>query len=400
MRHTRENMMPEYKYLIVGAGMAAHAAVKGIREIDADGAIGMIGAEAHPPYARPPLSKKLWQGNPLDSIWLGTESLGITLHSGRQATDLDVLKRRVRDDRGDSHGYERLLLATGGTPRRLPFGGDDVIYFRTLDDYRLLRRLSEAEGKSVVIGGGFIGSEIAAALAMNNREVTMLFPEPGIGSRVFPADLAAFLTGFYHEKGVEVLAGDTVANIIKYPSNMGVVTGGGREVLTDGVVAGLGIVLNTELATRAGVPVGNGIEVDQLLRAGSPDVFAAGDVASFLNPLLGERVRLEHEDNALAMGRQAGRNMAGAAEPYHYLPYFYSDLFEHGYEAIGILDSRLETVADWQEPYRKGVVYYLREGRVRGVLLWNVWDRIAAARDLIAEPGPFRPGDLKGRLPG
>jgi NADPH-dependent 2,4-dienoyl-CoA reductase/sulfur reductase-like enzyme len=400
MRHTRENMMPEYKYLIVGAGMAAHAAVKGIREIDADGAIGMIGAEAHPPYARPPLSKKLWQGNPLDSIWLGTESLGITLHSGRQATDLDVLKRRVRDDRGDSHGYERLLLATGGTPRRLPFGGDDVIYFRTLDDYRLLRRLSEAEGKSVVIGGGFIGSEIAAALAMNNREVTMLFPEPGIGSRVFPADLAAFLTGFYHEKGVEVLAGDTVANIIKYPSNMGVVTGGGREVLADGVVAGLGIVLNTELATRAGVPVGNGIEVDQLLRAGSPDVFAAGDVASFLNPLLGERVRLEHEDNALAMGRQAGRNMAGAAEPYHYLPYFYSDLFEHGYEAIGILDSRLETVADWQEPYRKGVVYYLREGRVRGVLLWNVWDRIAAARDLIAEPGPFRPGDLKGRLPG
>jgi NADPH-dependent 2,4-dienoyl-CoA reductase/sulfur reductase-like enzyme len=400
MRHTRENMMPEYKYLIVGAGMAAHAAVKGIREIDADGAIGMIGAEAHPPYARPPLSKKLWQGNPLDSIWLGTESLGITLHSGRQATDLDVLKRRVRDDRGDSHGYERLLLATGGTPRRLPFGGDDVIYFRTLDDYRLLRRLSEAEGKSVVIGGGFIGSEIAAALAMNNREVTMLFPEPGIGSRVFPADLAAFLTGFYHEKGVEVLAGDTVANIIKYPSNMGVVTGGGREVLTDGVVAGLGIVLNTELATRAGVPVGNGIEVDQLLRAGSPEIFAAGDVASFLNPLLGERVRLEHEDNALAMGRQAGRNMAGAAEPYHYLPYFYSDLFEHGYEAIGILDSRLETVADWQEPYRKGVVYYLREGRVRGVLLWNVWDRIAAARDLIAEPGPFRPGDLKGRLPG
>jgi len=392
--------MPEYRYLIVGAGMAAHAAVKGIREIDADGAIGMIGVEAHPPYARPPLSKKLWKGKPLESIWLGTESLGITLHSGRQATEIDLLKHQVLDDRGASYGYDRLLLATGGTPRRLPFGGDGVIYFRTLDDYRRLRELYDAEGKCVVIGGGFIGSEITAALAMNNREVTMLFPEPGICSRVFPADLAAFLTGFYHEKGVEVLAGETVANIIKYASNQGVVTGGGREVQTDGVVAGLGIVLNTELAARAGLPVGNGIEVDQLLRAGSPDIFAAGDVASFLNPALGERVRLEHEDNALAMGRQAGRNMAGAEEPYHYLPYFYSDLFELGYEAIGMLDSRLETVADWQEPYRKGVVYYLREGRVRGVLLWNVWDRVNAARDLIAEPGPFRPEDLKGRLPG
>jgi NADPH-dependent 2,4-dienoyl-CoA reductase/sulfur reductase-like enzyme len=118
-----------------------------------------------------------------------------------------------------------------------------------------------------------------------------------------------------------------------------------------------------------------------------------------MNPALGRRVRLEHEDNALAMGRQAGRNMAGVVEPYHYLPYFYSDLFDLGYEAVGILDSRLETVAEWSDPYRKGVVYYLGEGRVRGVLLWNVWDQTEAARRLIAEPGPFRASDLKGRIP-
>lgn len=392
--------MPKYKYLVVGSGMAADAAVKGIREIDGNGSIGMFGRETHPPYARPPLSKKLWKGKPLDSIWLGTESLGITLHKGRSVVEIDAAQRQVRDDKGEEYAFDRLLIATGGTPRRLPFGGEDIIYYRTLDDYLRVRELYEAEGKFVVIGGGFIGSEIAAALAMNNREVTMLFPEAGIGSRVFPSDLAAFLTGYYYEKGVEVLAGETVAGIVKYPSNMGLVTEGGRELLSDGVVAGLGIELNTELALRAGLPVGKGIETDELLRAGSPDIFAAGDVVSFFNPLLGERVRLEHEDNAIAMGRQAGRNMAGAGEPYHYLPYFYSDLFEFGYEAIGILDSRLESVADWQEPYRKGVIYYLREGRVCGVLLWNVWDQVEAARRLIAEPGPFRSSDLVGRLPG
>jgi 3-phenylpropionate/trans-cinnamate dioxygenase ferredoxin reductase subunit len=392
--------MPHYTYLIVGAGMAADAAVKGIREIDGNGSIGIVGQETHPPYARPPLSKKLWQGKPLESIWRGTEELGVTLCTGRRAVNLDAANREVRDDRGEVYCFDRLLLATGGSPRRFPFGGDDIIYFRTLDDYRRLSALADAEGGFAVIGGGFIGSEIAAALAMNGREVTMLFPEAGIGSRVFPADLAAFLTGYYHEKGVEVLNGVAVAGMSQNGERPVVVTGSGREIVVDGVVAGLGIELNTELAARAGLPIENGIAVDEFLRAGVPDIFAAGDVASFHNPALGERIRLEHEDNALVMGRQAGRNMAGAAEPYHHLPFFYSDLFDLGYEAVGMLDSRLETVVDWQEPYRKGVVYYLRDGRVRGVLLWNVWDQVDAARQLIAESGPVRPEDLKGRLPG
>ncbi len=392
--------MPHYTYLIVGAGMAADAAVKGIREIDGNGSIGIVGQETHPPYARPPLSKKLWQGKPLESIWRGTEELGVTLCTGRRAVNLDAANREVRDDRGEVYCFDRLLLATGGSPRRFPFGGDDIIYFRTLDDYRRLSALADAEGGFAVIGGGFIGSEIAAALAMNGREVTMLFPEAGIGSRVFPADLAAFLTGYYHEKGVEVLNGVAVAGMRQNGQKPVVVTASGREIVADGVVAGLGIELNTELAARAGLPIENGIAVDEFLRAGVPDIFAAGDVASFHNPALGERIRLEHEDNALVMGRQAGRNMAGAAEPYHHLPFFYSDLFDLGYEAVGMLDSRLETVVDWQEPYRKGVVYYLRDGRVRGVLLWNVWDQVDAARQLIAEPGPVRPEDLKGRLPG
>jgi NADPH-dependent 2,4-dienoyl-CoA reductase/sulfur reductase-like enzyme len=145
--------------------------------------------------------------------------------------------------------------------------------------------------------------------------------------------------------------------------------------------------------------VENGIRVDASLRTSQPDVYAAGDVANFYNPALDRRLRVEHEDNANTMGRLAGQAMAGRTVTYDHLPLFYSDLFELGYEAVGEVDARLETVADWKEPFREGVVYYLRDGRVRGVLLWNVWEQVDAARKLIAEPGPFRAEGLKGRLP-
>jgi NADPH-dependent 2,4-dienoyl-CoA reductase/sulfur reductase-like enzyme len=139
--------------------------------------------------------------------------------------------------------------------------------------------------------------------------------------------------------------------------------------------------------------------VDASLRTSHPDIYAAGDVANFHNPLLGQRLRVEHEDNANTMGRLAGLAMAGQTVVYDHLPFFYSDLFDLGYEAVGETDSRLETLADWQDPFRKGVIYYLRAGRVRGALLWNVWEQVEAARRLIAEPGPFNTSNLKGRLP-
>ena len=153
------------------------------------------------------------------------------------------------------------------------------------------------------------------------------------------------------------------------------------------------------MAEAAGLKVDGGILVDHELRTSAPDIYAAGDVARFYNPALEKFLRVEHEDNANTMGRAAGRAMAGAPDRYHHLPFFYSDLFDLGYEAVGELDPRLEVVPDWQEPCRKGVVYYLSAGRVRGVLLWNVWDQVDAARAVIGEPGPFRPADLMGRLP-
>ena len=208
----------------------------------------------------------------------------------------------------------------------------------------------------------------------------MLFPEPGISYRLFPAGLSAAVTDYYREKGVEVLTGETV----EAASADRVETGSGRTVEADAVVAGLGVVPDTELAEAAGLEVDDGIVVDEYGHAsGREDVFAAGDVARFPVIALGTTMRIEHEDHANSHGRLVGANMAGAGTPYDHLPFFYSDLFDLGYEAVGRIDSRLDAVEDWQEPNRKGVVTYLEDGRPRGVLLWNVWDKVDAARDLL-----------------
>jgi NADPH-dependent 2,4-dienoyl-CoA reductase/sulfur reductase-like enzyme len=396
--------MLHYEYLIVGGGMTAAAAIGGIRQVDPAGSIGLISVETHPPYNRPPLSKGLWKGAPLDKIWRAVPDQGVEFHLGRAARRLDPQTKRVMDEEGTLYTFDKLLLATGGTPRRLPFGDDDIIYYRTLDDYERLRSLSDRGGRFAVIGGGFIGSEIAAALCMNGREAALLFPEQGIGERLFPGDLAQFLNDYYRRKGVEVRPGELVTGLERQGDQLVLKTRSGengreQEMPVDGVVAGIGIQPNVELAKTAGLELDNGIVVDEFLITNRPAIYAAGDVASFYNPVLDKRLRVEHEDNANTMGRAAGRIMAGERVPYAYLPFFYSDLFDLGYEAVGELDPRLETVADWQEPFQKGVVYYVQAGRVRGVLLWNVWDQVDAARALIAEPGPFRPEDLKGRLP-
>ena len=390
--------MPDYKYLIIGGGMTADAAVAGIRQVDPDGSIGLIGAEHHPPYSRPPLSKGLWKGRPLEKIFRPASKEGVDKHLGVQVVSLDPSARTVVDDQGQTYTYGKLLLATGGTPRRLPFGEDHILYYRTLDDYEYLRGKAEQGDRFAVIGGGFIGSELAAALCQKDQPVTMLFPEEGIGARLFPADLARFLNNYYREQGVDVLTGELVSGLEAGRENLALLTKSGKQVQAGVIVAGLGIQPNTQLAEEAGIRVEDGIVVDEHLHTSQPDIFAAGDAANFYNPVLDMRMRVEHEDNALTMGRTAGLNMAGNPQPYHHLPMFYSDLFDLGYEAVGEMDPRLETFADWQEPYRKGVIYYLRDGRVRGVLLWNVWEQVEAARALIAKPGQVKPADLRGRI--
>jgi 3-phenylpropionate/trans-cinnamate dioxygenase ferredoxin reductase component len=375
----------DYRYLIVGGGMTGDAACKGIRDRDQDGSIGLFGEESHEPYARPPLTKALWKGTSEDTIWRGTPDLNVDLNPGRTIVSLDLDGRTVIDDAGAAHSYERLLLATGGTPRRVDSWDDGVIYYRTLDHYRSLRPQAHEGTRAAVIGGGFIGSELAAALAMNGCSVTIVVPQAGIGARIFPAPLAEFVNGYYREKGVDVVVNESVGGVSRDGDGFRVETEGGRAIDADVVVAGLGIVPRTDLAEASGLPVDDGILVDDRGRVdGRDDVFAAGDAARFPAVVLGGLRRIEHENHANSHGRQVGANMAGADEPYDYLPYFYSDLFELGYEAIGDTDPSLELVEEWAEPNRKGVVCYVGDGKPRGFLLWDVWDKVDAARDLIA----------------
>jgi len=376
--------MQRFRYLIIGGGMTADAAARAIRESDPSGSIGIISDDPHPPYNRPPLSKGLWKGDdPAKTVWRGTDTIGADLRLGRRATAINTKQKSVTDDRGNVVSYDKLLLATGGTPRRLPKQTGQIIYYRTFDDYRLLRALANEKLRFAILGGGFIGSEIAAALRMVGRDVTMLVPEDGIGARVFPADLSRFLVDYYREQGVDVRTGEGLAGLQQSASKVVVRTTHGKEIPVDVVVAGLGIQPNVELAEQSGLRVENGIVVDELLRSSASDIFAAGDVANFFNPALGTRLRVEHEDNANTMGAAAGRSMAGKGSPYTHLPFFYSDLFALGYEAVGELDPRLETVSTWKEPFREGVVYYLKDGKVRGVLLWNTWGQVDNARAII-----------------
>lgn len=390
--------MSDFKYIIIGGGMTADSAVNGIRENDADGSIALFSEEKELPYNRPPLSKGLWKGDEEGGIWRKTDEKKIEFFGGTKVKSVNRQEKSVATADGKSYTYEKLLLATGGTPRKLPVAAEGVVYFRTYEDYTTLRKAGEQSSDFVVVGGGFIGSEVAAALAMTGRNVTMVIPEAGIGARVYPKGLSSFLVDYFAEKGIKVLTGDYVTAVNRSGTEFTVETKSGNKLSAAAVVAGLGITPNDALAKSAGIAVDNGIIVDAFLRTTDHDIYAAGDAANFYNPALDIRTRVEHEDNANTMGKLAGKNMSGKPEAYNYLPLFYSDLFDLGYEAVGELDPRMEVFEDWVEEHRKGVVYYMKESRVRGVLLWNTWGKVDEARELISSKKRQTRDSLKGLI--
>ncbi len=391
--------MERRKYVIIGGGLAADAAIRGIREVDDHGSILAASDESDPPYDRPPLSKALWKGSPVDTIWRHTELRNAELRLRSKIVALDPACKTVRDAEGETFAYEKLLLATGGSPRRLRDADSSVIYFRKFADFKHTWESAERGAQFAVVGGGFIGSEIAAALAMNGRKVSMIVPGACIGDRIYPRPLANFLNVYFRRHGVDVRFNERIEGIDRQTDKLVVRTDESGTTAVDMVIAGIGIEPNADLAVSAGLAVEDGIVVDETLRTSNPVIYAAGDVANFPCQPLEKRLRFEHEDNAEAMGRAAGRNMAGRSEVYRHLPFFYSDLFELGYEAVGEIDSRMQTVEDWQQKFKKGVIYYLSDNRVRGVLLWNVRGQVDAARELIASRRQYGPNELIDQLP-
>ncbi len=384
-------------YVIVGGGLAAASAIEGIRAHDRKGSILLVSRENHLPYHRPPLSKDLWFGKTTkDKIPVYDDAFyqdnGVELAMRREIVELDSEARRIWDDHGTVHEYGRLLLATGGRPRRLAVEGAELAgihYYRDLEDYLFLESRIGKLSHVLVVGGGFIGAELAAAMRHAGLEVTLLYPEEYPLKKVLPRDLGLFVADYYREKGVEAVSGEVVARFESHGDEIVAMTAKGSSASTQLVLIGIGIEPETHLADAAGLLTGSGIDVDEFGHTSNQHIFAAGDVAEFPCIPLEKRMRVEHWDHAKQHGRAVGANMAGANQPYTHLPMFYSDLFDLGWEAVGDIDSSLETQAVWKEEFREGMVFYLEEERIRGVLLWNVWEKVDWARDLIREGKPM-----------
>jgi len=395
--------MTDYRYLIVGGGMVADAAARGIRELDTDGTIGVLSEDVDRPYARPALSKKLWTDPDFswdEKVDLHTEETGAEFLLGTRVVSIDRATKTVTTADGATHGYEQLLIATGGKPRGLPGlePSDRVLDYRSAADYRRLRTLADAGAHVVVVGGGYIGTEIAAGVVQTGARVTLVDPDEVVGGAMFPDDLARAFQQRFVDHGVELRTGRRVTEGSQTADGVTLTLDDGSVVEADAVVVGLGIEPVTGLAADAGLTVDDGIVVSSTLVTDDPAVFAAGDVARYPDRILGTR-RVEHVDNAQQQGRQAGRNLADADETYDHTPMYYSNVFDMGYEAVGTVSTDLRTVEDWQDPTVTGVVYYLDEDdTVRGVLLWNVSDKTDEARKVLAEANAITPDMLPGRI--
>lgn len=384
--------MAEYQYVVIGGGMAADAAIGGIRRYDKDGAILVVSKESYPPYKRPPLTKGLWQTQRLEEVWLDQwhRQPGVRLLLNTRVTAIDRTLRTVHTQDGFDFGYQHLLIATGGRVKRLPGSQEHLYYPGDLEQHLALWSEVQEPHEVLVVGGGFVGAEMAAALSSHHQNVTWIVAEEHPFAGFLPSGLAKHVIHHYQQQGVQIVSQTVVKSSLSAAKGVLLETNRGR-MEADLAVVGIGTAPNDTLWESN---QGDGIVVDDKLQTDDPYIWAAGDVAR----LSGEKRLMPHEDHALTQGRLAGMNMAGANRTYTHMPFYYSDLFHFGYEAIGACRTEFDIFEDWTRTYEEGVVYYLDKGQVVGVLNWNVWDGIKIAEQLIARHESVTPEVLRGAI--
>jgi 3-phenylpropionate/trans-cinnamate dioxygenase ferredoxin reductase subunit len=367
-------------FAIVGAGMAGGKAVETLRDEGFDGRVVLVGAEPERPYERPPLSKDYLRGEQERAkVYLQEEGWyaehDVELRTGVTVERLDLAQRSVVLTGGESIAYDALLLATGAEPRRPPIPGadlDGVHVLRTLADSDALRAVLDRGGRLAVVGGGWIGCEVAASARQRGLDVTVIEPAELPLLRVLGPELGAFYRDVHAEHGVRLALGTGVEAIEGSGRAERVRTSGGATIDCDAVVLGVGVTPRTALAQGV-LDVDNGILVDASLRASVDGVYAAGDVANHDHPLLG-RVRVEHWANALEQGPTAARAMLGQDVVYDRVPYFFSDQYDVGMEYAGLSEPGDEVVFRGDPATREFVAFWLRDGRVTAGMNVNVWD--------------------------
>ena len=382
--------MKRSRIVVIGGGAGSAAAVAELRKQGFDGSLTLVSAENTVPYERPPLSKGFLLGTsgqvPVkDAAWY--EQASVELILGSRATRLDLAARTVTLSGGAVLGYDQLLLATGVRPRVLPgLDGDGVCYLRTGEDAATLRDRMTAAGHVAVLGGGFIGCEVAAAAIRLGKRATILEALPTLLHRALGPELGDVVAGIHRDEGVDVRTGQRVLGIRPRRGGVRISTAAG-DVDADVLVVGVGTVPNTELAEQAGLPAGHGIEVDECFATAAPGIYAIGDVAAQHLPGHGRRVRVEHHDTAIRHGRVAARNMAGQREPFADVHWFWSDQYDHTISSAGLIpgsDGPGELVIRGSLEQRSFSAFSLDGDRVRAVISLNRPRDVLDARRLIA----------------
>ena len=377
--------------MVIGGGAGSAAAVAELRKQGFDGSLTLVSAENTVPYERPPLSKGFLLGTsgqvPVkDAAWY--EQASVELILGSRATGLDPAARTVTLSGGAVLGYDQLLLATGVRPRVLPgLDGDGVCYLRTGEDAAALRDKMTAAGHVAVLGGGFIGCEVAAAAIRLGKRATILEALPTLLHRALGPELGDVVAGIHRDEGVDVRTGQQVLGIRPRPGGGVRISTAAGDVDADVLVVGVGTVPNTELAEQAGLPAGHGIEVDECFATAAPGIYAIGDVAAQHLPGHGGRVRVEHHDTAIRHGRVAARNMLGQREPFGDVHWFWSDQFDHTISSAGLIpgaDGPGELVIRGSLEQRSFSAFSLDGDRVRAVIALNRPRDVLDARRLIA----------------